>query len=532
MLSDYYDINKAQRFEELFGEQYIFNCPTKDQGKYLILSFNFSLVNTDPDLVQDSFEEHCYRQCLTFVLQYEHLFSAGFKEDTSKLKSVAAILQHIAAEASRNNLSIYIIIDEYDKFTSTLLASYGKKFYHDITHGAGFYRSFFSVLKGMTTGSNAAVKRMFITGVSPLTMDDLTSGFNIGYNITLEPDFNDVIGFSELELRTMLTYFKDQGRIKHEVDEIIDVMRPWYNNYCFAKECLGNNMYNSDMVLYYLVNYFSSGKKMLEEMIDHNIKTYYKQLRRLVKLDAALGKNFSVIEELVEKGETIATINRAFPVDQLADSGNFKSLLFYFGLLSIAGVSGREVILQVPNLVVRDQLFAYLVEEYKIRYGVSIDISELAQLMNAMAYKGEWKPVFEYIATKITEQSGIREFIEGEAHVKSFILAYLSLTKYFIIYPEYEMGKGYADFYFQTTSLDMKYSYILEIKYIKRDAKDTESTKIAKMREEASEQLLRYAADPKVVATLGSTQLKLIGVVMKGWELVDSFELPLPQEEA
>ncbi|GBU08075.1 hypothetical protein AwDysgo_14060 [Bacteroidales bacterium] len=530
MLAAYYDINYADRFEELFGNQYIFNKPTKDRGKYLILSFNFSLIDADPKVVKTSFEEHCTEQCNIFVDNYAHLFSTNFREEYHKRLSVGAQLQYLAHSASYNNLSIYILIDEYDKFTSTILASHGKKLYNDMTHGAGFYRSFFSVLKGMTTGNAAAVQRMFITGVSPLTMDDLTSGFNIGSNVTLEPQFNDIIGFSEQELRTMLDYFKAQGKMPHTVEEIIETIRPWYNNYCFAEECIGNNMYNSDMVLYYLNAYFSSGEIVLQEMIDHNIKTDYNQLNRLVKLDAALGKNFSVIQELAETGQTITAIKRAFPAEELTDTSNFKSLLFYFGLLSIAGTFRGKVVLRVPNLVVRDQLFRYLIEGYKGRFDKSIDIDDIEEVMENMAYQGEWKPVFELFGKRLGDASVVREFIEGEAHVKGFMLAHMSQTNHYIIYPEYEMAKGYADFYFQPNVYlhpEMLYSYIVEIKYLKRDAKDID---ITKMRSDASEQLRRYAADPKVGASLGSTQLRLVGVIMKGWEVIDSFELPPPQE--
>ncbi|GBU08840.1 hypothetical protein AwDysgo_21710 [Bacteroidales bacterium] len=158
MLAAYYDINYADRFEELFGNQYIFNQPTKDRGKYLILSFNFSLIDADPKLVKASFEEHCTEQCSIFVDNYEHLFSTNFREEYHKRISVGAQLQYLAHSASYNKLSIYILIDEYDKFTSTILASHGKKLYKDMTHGAGFYSSFFSVLKGMTTGNSAAVQ--------------------------------------------------------------------------------------------------------------------------------------------------------------------------------------------------------------------------------------------------------------------------------------------------------------------------------------------------------------------------------------
>lgn len=182
----------------------------------------------------------------------------------------------------------------------------------------------------------SAVNRLFITGVSPVTMDDVTSGFNIGTNITTDPWFNDLVGFSEKELREMLTYYKEQGALPMSVDDAVTMMKPNYDNYCFSENKLADCMFNSDMVLYCMKSLILHGVKP-KEIVDPNIRTDFNKLAYLVRLDHGLGENFSVIKEIAEQGEIVTEIVTHFSALEMTDVGNFKSLLFYFGLLSIKG---------------------------------------------------------------------------------------------------------------------------------------------------------------------------------------------------
>ena len=188
-------------------------------------------------------------------------------------------------------------------------------------------------------------------------------------------------------------------------------------------------------------------------------------------------------------------------------------------MLSIKGTKRGDTLLGVPNLTVREQLYTYLIEAYREADVFSIELYKLHDLVKDMAYDGDWKPVFEYFSSELERQSAIREFIEGEAHVKGFLLAYLGLTRTYIIYPEYEANKGYADFYMMPDLIhqpEIGFSYIVEVKYARRDASETE---IEALRAEAAIQLRRYAADPKVHATKGDTERRLVTLVFKGWKL-------------
>lgn len=257
MLETYYDLRYADRFEELFGDLYIGKHPTRLHNQYLVLRFNFSAVNDRLEEIEESFNKYCCMVMRTFVWANEKVFGKEVwdtvnRDETKPGLMLSAIERYAAA---KGGIRIYLLIDEYDNFTNTILSSYGKDRYRSVTHGDGFIRSFFNAIKVATTAPGASLERLFITGVSPITMDDVTSGFNIGTNVSMDADFNNVVGFSELEVREMLTYYKKEGVLEGNVNEVLEVMKPWYDNYCFSPDCLDKPMYNSDMTLYFLNNY-------------------------------------------------------------------------------------------------------------------------------------------------------------------------------------------------------------------------------------------------------------------------------------
>ena len=278
-------------------------------------------------------------------------------------------------------------------------------------------------------------------------------------------------------------------------------------------------MYNSDMVLYFVNSYLST-QLPPENMLDTNCRTDYNKLRHLILIDKNFGKNASIIQEIITQGETVGRIKESFPAVEIAQTDNFKSLLFYYGMLTIAGTRGPMLQLTIPNQVVREQLYGYLADAYRTAGHMDLDVDELNQLMYGMAYSREWESYLQYIATRLKEQSSIREFMEGEAHVKGFLLSYMGMNSYYITMPEYEMNKGFSDFYLipNLPQLpDMPYSYAIEVKYCPRDAKDAE---VEKLLEDARMQLAQYVACPKVQEKKGTTEIIAIALVFRGWDLV------------
>ena len=518
MLSAYYDIAAKDQFEELFGRFYIGSHPTPERNSYLILKFNFAMVNPEPEVLEQSFEEHtsiCFDE---FNMKYGHLLGEDYLEGYAQKPNAESRLEYICYRCKMAGQPVYLIIDEYDNFTNVVLSRYGHDRYHALTHGAGFFRFFFNKIKGVTTGDGASVKRMFISGVSPVTLDDVTSGFNIASMITLDPRFNEILGFTEGEVREMLEYYKSEGCWEGDTDAVLGVMREWYDNYCFAESCTDVKMYNPDMVLYF-VNYLSANHVVPKTLVDENVKTDYKKLRYLIILDKRLNGNFSRIREIAEEGEVVADIRTGFPAERLIDPDNFISLLFYFGILTIDRVEEGDTVLKVPNLTIRQILFSYIEQGYWEAEVFNMKVFRLKELMKEMAYRGAWRPVFEYFAEEVRAQTSIRDYLEGEKAVQTLHLVYMNLTNYFVIYPEQELNKGYGDLWMSPNFLnhpEMQYCYVVEFKYVKHDAGEGE---VAAKLEEAREQLRQYAGDGRHAQAKGHTTLRYIAVVYRAWEL-------------
>ena len=518
MLENYYDINKKDKFESLFGKLYIGENPTPERNSYLILHLNFAMISAGLDNYKKGLDAHCNNKFNSFCSRYAHLLPPHTKEEMNQKEDAVAQLGFLCDKCAEAGLKIYLFIDEYDHFTNQILAhKEHEKRYREQTHGEGYLRHFFDTIKGAAGDS---LGRVFVTGVSPVTMDDLTSGFNIGTNYSLSQEFNEMVGFTEEEVRQMLAYYASVLPFRHSVDELIEVMKPWYDNYCFSIDSLDEPpMYNSDMVLYFMNRYLLN-KRIPNNMLDANIRTDYNKLRHLIHVDKTFGENASVVQEIVEKGSTTGIIANSFPAEDIIKPENFKSLLYYYGMLTISGMEMGEPILSVPNWAVREQLYGYMADIYKDSADLYLETDKLVDRMKRMAYKGEWENCFTYIADRLNAQSSVRDFIEGEAYVKTFILAYLGLTHYYIARPEYESNKGYADIFLQPRLLqlpDMVYSYCIEVKYAKRDASDTE---IEKLLSNAKIQLKQYAASEWIHQDKGTTELKSIALVFQGWKLV------------
>lgn len=516
MMELYYDVLRKDAFEELFGGLYVGRHPTEYRNQYFVLKLNFSGVSANPDTMEAMFNEYCASVIRAFIVKYACFLPDTLKDEVEAASDASGKLGTLCRNMALLGLKMYLILDEYDNFANNVLASYGSAEYTRLTHGDGFLREFLKTVKDHT---DRVIERMYITGVSPVTMDDLTSGFNIADNYSTDRRFNGMIGFSEAEVRQLLGYYESQGRLRHSIDDLLEVIRPWYDNYCFSRAALQDpSMYNSDMVLYF-VNRYLGGQYPLENMIDSNCRTDYNKLRHLIQVDRKFGVNASVIQEIINTGGTFGVINTAFSVRDMVKTDNFKSLLFYYGMLSVQGSRGPMARLAIPNHVVQEQLYGYLADALRGAGQVDLNVDELNQLMFALAYEGDWQPYFTYIARQLAEQSAIREFMEGEAHVKGFILAYMGMNRYYMVLPEYEMNKGYSDFYMRPNFAqlpDIPFSYVVEVKYCERASKEDVMDKLV---EEARKQLDRYAQCAKVQSTMGNTRLIKLAVVFRGWEL-------------
>lgn len=511
MLHAYYDCSKKKKFQTLFGDLWVGKHPTPLQGRYQVLHLDFSYVGGSIDKLEENFDMYLRVKLDGFMRIYQEFYLTDFKEKFFKTDSATEKLALLQDETATKGIPLYLIIDEYDNFTNTVLNEQGENVYWAITHADGFYRDVFKKFKGM-------FERIFITGVSPVTLDDVTSGFNIGWHISTKPEFNQMLGFSLEEVRKMFAYYKEVGGIPatSDIEVMIDEMKPWYDNYCFSEDALKNQskVFNCDMVIYYLRNYMDRGEAP-KQMIDPNTMTDYNKMKKLLQLDKLDGDRKGIIRTIAETGQIVTSLENTFPASRLTNPQTFTSLLFYYGMLTIKDTFGDMLILGIPNNNVRKQYYGYLLEQYQEEKFV--DLTQMKILFTYMALEGKWRDALEAMAKAYEDVSSVRDGIESERNLQGFFMAYLNLNNYYYTAPELELNHGYCDFFLlpNLTHYATKHSYILELKVLpKKDYEaKPENGKLSKAEvqwQEAEEQIKRYAMAPRVEALRQGTTLHKI----------------------
>ena len=525
MLYSYYDCAQSHKFQSLFGNLWIGQHPTPLQGKYQVLFLDFSQITGNIDKLETKFNSYLSINLDAFVRQYSEYYQEEMEEILAQ-EDFEEKMELIFKAAKAHKYHLYLIIDEYDNFTNVILNERGEKVYHAITHADGFYRDVFKKFKGN-------FERIFMMGVSPVTLDDVTSGFNIGWNISIKPEFDEMLGFSTTDVVEMFTYYKEHGSIPadSDIDAIVNDMKPWYDNYCFAKQALKKKtrMFNCDMVLYYLRNYMDAGCPP-EEMIDPNTRTDYGKMKKLLQFDKLDGERKGIIRKIAEEEQIVTQLYESFSAYQIPKAEIFPSLLFYYGMLTIKGTRGSKLILGIPNNNVRKQYYGYLEEEYQAK--AYVDVNQLTDYYYDMAYDGKWEEGLRFMADAYAKVSSVRDGIEAERNLQGFFMAYLNLNDYYITAPELELNHGYCDFFLlpDLTHYASQHSYILELKVLSKkdfsaivEGEFTEDgkpmTKAEKQWREAVEQIHRYAEAPRVEALRQGTKLHLIIMQFEGWEL-------------
>ncbi len=522
MMQEYYDIAKADRFDTLFDGLWIKEHPTPLKNAFQVIYFDFSLAGAGMERLEYTFNDYCCKVLDRFIERYRSYYDEKFFDEVQSTTDAANKLRSINAKAHELGYPLYLIIDEYDNFTNVILSEGGKEVFRNLTHASGFYREYFKIFKAMFS-------RVFLIGVSPVTLDDLSSGYNIDWNISQDPQFNYMLGFSESDVREMFLYYKSAGKLRPDADieAMLAEMKPWYNNYCFAEECMDDErLYNCDMVLYYLRYQVSRGCPP-KEMVDKNIRTDYKKLKMLADIDKGNQREnrMSVIEEIAATGSIVINLKTSFPAEYVTDDNNFRSLLYYYGLLTMKRSLGRRIEMEIPNNCVKEQYWSFM-RDYFNR-SIHIDIIALQDEMDRMSFDGDWKPLIQRIATAYNENSSIRDSILGEHNLQGFFKAYLALNSLYLVEPEIELNYGFGDFLMlpdKERYPDIAHSYILELKYLKPTATDAEVEAKSK---EADGQLLKYSKDKIVKRLCSGTQLHLLKTVFRGANMMTCEEIHL-----
>ena len=553
ILEHYYDRTRKDNFEALFAGTDIGCEPTANGSQYAVLRLNFSAFSKDLATLQKNFEGHCDIRLRRMLRRNADLFPDELTRDIRAQPTMDLRLDELFSHADELGVRLLVLIDEYDNFANTILAGEGEAAYRQLTHGSGFFRDFFATLKAGTESGN--LERLFITGVSPVTMDDVTSGFNIGKNVSFDAAYNQVVGFTEQEVSKLVRMYGEMGVLDEEHDAAMEVMREWYNGYRFAKGAM-EDVYNTDMVLYYLDRSIPNANGP-DHLIDPNVRMDYGKLRHLVVVnrDAALAAeraaraeaqagaepprsisnsaallnaktrgtngNFDVLRQVIAEGRVDADLNPSFPVEQLGQRENFVTLLHCFGLLSIQGEVDGRLRLGVPNQTVRRLMYGYLRDAYRDVGVFSVDHLAFEDLTWAMAREGAWRPAVDYLADALRRQTSVRDYVQGERLLQGFLAAYLGAASCFVFHTERELGKGYADMVLTPLTArypTLRHGYVVELKYLKRGG-DSEALAASTL-EAAKEQLRGYLADERLAREHPGVDFVGVALVFRGWELV------------
>ena len=512
MMESYYDIEKKDDFEPLFGDTYVGSHPTEEHNEYQVLKLDFSITGGNIDELRENVYGYIDVTYGVFVSKYAKYYPKGYEEGFYQQKSTSDRMNYVHAMIKRYNVKAYLIVDEYDNFTNNVLNKHGEAVYHALTHAEEFYLELFKRFKPSFT-------RILMMGVSPVTMDDVTSGYNIATALTLATQFNDMLGFSEEEVRGIIRYYNEVGAFSLDEDETLRAMRPWYDGYCFSEyaNVEGHHVFNTDMVLYYLKSFLLNGEAP-DDLIDPNTRTDYAKLDRVVRLDKIEGDRKGVLLEIAQKGFTHGRVKRSFPANQLTDPNMFKSLLFYYGMVSIKGMEEGVPILGIPNNNVREQYYNYMLVEYnKIQ---PLKIGDLEDAFRFAAYRGQWREMMECICRQYHDTTSVRSLIEGERNLQGFMNALLTLNPYYLTCPEVELNHGYCDFFLMpdlSRYPDIRHSYIIELKYLPMTATEAEAEK---QWNEAEEQIRGYAQGRVVQQMTQGTELHLVIAQIKGYDLL------------
>ncbi len=522
ILEAYYDVACAGRFDALFSGTDIGRNPTEERNSYLVLSFDFSAVEKSPETAEQSFSSHVCGRIDAFARKYVDRIGEESATRIFAATNSTDKMNVLFDEMKGTGNGIYAIIDEYDNFTNTILAESGQKAYDDLCHGEGFFKQFFTILKSATSGTDAPVTRLFITGVSPVTMDDVTSGFNIGTNISLMPQFADFTGFRHDDLRAIADYYG--ARCGFDADKAYAAALTWYDNCRFG--CAdAPPLANTTLVLSFF-NYLWQARRFPDNMIDANLRTDYAKIRHLVTVDRRLNGNFHVLENLLSGSSLEEPLVESFQAHELTKKENFTSLLYWLGITTIIGNRRGKTVFGIPNETLKELAAKMIPAAYSDVHKIDERVFDINDGLVDFSFDGNWKPFIDILSQIVKENFAVRDSVEGEKVVQSTVVALLTAARgpYFVKH-EREAGGGFYDLALAPQLdrwPDIAHAALIEMKYIKAGDPAPTPEQLADIKAKAIDQLNRYSSDPALAAAwrLHTVSLHRLLLVFNGGDCV------------
>ncbi len=489
-LHHYYGLEHKEIFQRLFGSLYIGQHPTDKANSYMVLSFEFSRIDT-------ATHESTYKGFLVNVIDgvrgFLGAYNSFFSEEDTRIifdqETPEAMVKTLFSIAQRNNIphKIYLLIDEYDHFANELLSFDLPRFKTSVSQN-GFVRKFYESLKG--AARNGVIGRLFITGVSPIMLDSLTSGFNISDNISLNPIFHDMMGFTHSEVEAMLEGVEIP---KEKIPRIMFDLTEWYDGYRFGRKA-NQYLFNPDMVLYFLKEY-SIEQTYPDEMLDTNIVSDYRKIRNIFKIGGSETEKFELLETLVKQGSIKFLLTRLYNLEENFTQDDFLSLLYYMGMLTFKGVTNMRSEFQIPNYVIKKLYFEYFASIFLQKTRFANTRIPLDDSIDELVNEGKPEAFFKVIEHVLEHNHSNRdEMVYGEKHLQTLMIGILFPFEAYYVHSEYEIKKTYPDIFIEKMpDKPINYEIVLELKYVKISAKE----KIQKAVDDARIQLDGYMESPR-----------------------------------
>ncbi len=506
-LEHYYDLNQRENFKELFGDLYIGKNMTENASSYYILKFDFSGIETRGNIEVDFFNE--VRDSISrFMDKYNLNFE--YRKTNNAHTELQNFLTKLGTTVEER---VYLLIDEYDHFANEILGFENIESFENTVSRQGFLRKFFEVIKKK---AGEVIDRLFVTGVSPITLDSMTSGFNIASNLTTDPNFNQALGFTLAEIKEMLNKISFSGQ---NDDELLSRLKEYYNGYLFSQYA-EEKMFNSDMILYYFNSYQKLGREV-DELVDSSIASDYSKLQNLFSLQDKK-RNFAILEDIIAGNEQIGKITREFNLEKNFNKKDFLSLLFYLGFLTISREESGLIYFKVPNYAIKEIYFDFFAGVIESDSGA--DAVEIEKTVIEILKKGKIENFITKVEESLAELSN-RDYINfDEKYIKVLMFSYLNLSDLTILKSEYEVAEGYVDLVLLRRNKDKaNFDVLIELKYIKKSDYENQGKKLVSEKlKEAVDQLNKYSLDQEFS---GRDDLKKWVIIFAGQKAVKIKEI-------
>jgi hypothetical protein len=465
ILEHYYDVNKVDDFKLLFGDLNIGQNKTVLANQFMILRFDFSGIETnDVSKVHDAFLMKVKSGFQQLISHNVGIVTEAQEALILNQSMASAVAVQFFSFYDKNKIKtpIYVLIDEYDQFTNELLSFHFADF-KDIVSKNGYVRKFYEVLK--EAAMRGFVARLFMTGVAPVTVDSMTSGFNIVTDISLQPRFHQLMGFVESEVVNLLQKMQISTP---QIPPIIEDLRHWYDGYRFSMKAV-EHLYNPEMVLYF-ARYYQSELEYPPKMLTANFATDYKKIANIFRIGNQEGLALTQLNQFLEKGEINSYLTERFNPELGFTISDIWSMLFYSGMTTIKAVFGNDYTFQMPNYVIKGLYYDYFMA---LQLGMSYGNlrHEIRDSIHTLLTHGDIEPFTKYITQVLEkEHSGRDSYGYNEKHLKTLVIGMLFPYESYLIRSEMEFNRRYIDIFLERIpQVPIKHEILLELKYVKKE---------------------------------------------------------------